>query len=148
MPVSTIQLSYHPEIPPEKRLKILDSRQAVQILRSLWNPDTLELQEAFKILFLNNSNQIIGLYPHSSGTITATITDIRLILIAALSCGAVAMILCHNHPSSNSTPSLADKKITEKLSKAAKTIDIKLLDHIIITKDSHYSFADNGEIDF
>ncbi|QMU65242.1 MAG: DNA repair protein [Flavobacteriaceae bacterium] len=148
IPISKIQLSYQPEIPVKDRIKILDSGQSAETLRSLWNPDTLELQEQFMVLYLNNRNQIIGYYPHSSGTMTQAMIDMRLILATALGCGAVSMILSHNHPSSNPKPSKADHILTQKISKASKTIDITLLDHIILTKDSHYSFADNGEIDF
>jgi len=145
IPIAEIKLQYNKEVSPQDRLKILDSRQAAEILRALWNYDTLELQEQFKILYLNNYNQVIGLYPHSQGGITGTLADIRLILVAALHCGAVAMIIAHNHPSSNTKPSQADKELTRKIKQAASLMDIKLLDHIILTKDDYYSFADEGE---
>lgn len=148
IPIPKIELKYHLEIPPDKRLKILHSKHAASILRSLWNRDTFELQESFGVLFLNNSNQIIGLYPQSDGGITSTLVDIRLILTAALNCGAVGMVACHNYPSGNKKPSISDRELTQKLEKAGKLIDIKLLDHIILTKEDYYSFADQGEIDF
>ena len=126
----------------------MHSKHAASILRSLWNRDTFELQESFGVLFLNNSNQILGLYPLSLGGITSTTVDIRLILIAALNSGAVGMVACHNHPSGSKRPSISDRQLTQKLEKAGKLIDIKLLDHIILTKEDHYSFADQGEIAF
>ena len=146
IPIAEIKLQYNKEVSPQNRLKISNSQQTTEILRALWDYDTLELQEYFKILYLNNYNQIIGLYPHSKGSITGTIADIRLILAGALQCGAVAMIIAHNHPSSNIKPSEADKKLTEKINKASELMDIKLLDHIILTKDDYYSFADEGHI--
>ncbi|QMU66745.1 MAG: DNA repair protein [Flavobacteriaceae bacterium] len=145
MPVAEIKLQYNKEVAPKNRLKILDSRQAAEILRALWKHDTLELQEQFKILYLNNYNQVIGLYPHSQGGITSTFADIRLILVGAFQCGAVAMIISHNHPSSNPNPSQADKILTKKIQEASNLIDIKLLDHIILTKNDYYSFADEGD---
>ncbi|QMU65105.1 MAG: DNA repair protein [Flavobacteriaceae bacterium] len=146
IPVAEIKLHYHKEVATDDRIKILDSRQASEILRAFWDNDSLELQEQFKILYLNNYNQVIGLYPHSQGGITGTLVDIRLILVGALQCGAVGMIACHNHPSSNTKPSQADKELTAKIQQASDLIDIKLLDHIILTKDNYYSFADEGDI--
>jgi len=146
IPVAEIELSYVSEIPREKRLKIKSSRSAVEILRTLWNPNTFELQECFNILLLNNSNHIVGFYPHSRGGITGTLTDIRLIFIAALKCGAVGLILSHNHPSGTLKPSRSDIALTEKIKKAGRFLDIKILDHIILTKEGFYSFADDGEL--
>ena len=145
IPIAEIKLTYDKEVVPQNRLKISNSEQTAEILRALWDYDTLELQEQFKILYLNNYNQVIGLYPHSKGSITGTIADVRLILAAALCCGSVAMVLAHNHPSSNTNPSESDKKLTEKINQATHLMDIKLLDHIILTKDDYYSFADEGQ---
>ncbi len=146
IPVAEIKLQYNKEVAPKNRLKILDSRQASEVLRAFWDNGSLELQEQFKILYLNNYNQVISLYPHSQGGITGTIVDIRLILMGALQSGAVAMIACHNHPSSNPNPSQTDKLLTKKIQQASNLIDIKLLDHIILTKDDYYSFNDEGDI--
>ena len=77
IPIAEIKLQYNKEVSPQNRIKILDSRQAAEILRTLWNQDTLELLEQFKILYLNNHNQIISLYPHSQGGMTSTVVDIR-----------------------------------------------------------------------
>jgi len=75
---------------------------------------------------------------------TGTVADPTLILAAALKGGAVNIILCHNHPSGNLKPSVADEQLTAKIKKAAQYFDIKVLDHIIITSESYYSFADEG----
>lgn len=102
--------------------------------------------EEFWILYLNNGNRIIKKLLLSKGGITGTLVDIRLVLKRALELGATGLILVHNHPSGTLKPSEADKMLTDKIILAAATIDIKVLDHLIITKNSYYSFADAGLI--
>lgn len=100
--------------------------------------------EEFWILYLNNSNKVIEQYQISKGGITGTLVDIRLTLKKALELGAVSLILAHNHPSGNLRASEADKQLTAKLKTAAESLDIKILDHIIVTEKSYLSFADEG----
>lgn len=80
----------------------------------------------------------------SKGGLTATIVDIRLVFKRALELAAVAIIVCHNHPSGKLTPSNADKQLTQKIKEAGDTLDIKLLDHLIITEKAYFSFADES----
>ena len=96
------------------------------------------------MLFLNRGNRVLGGYKISSGGITGTVVDIRIILAIALKCLASGIILAHTHPSGELTPSRTDKELTQKLKEAAKLMDISLLDHLIITENAHYSFADEG----
>jgi DNA repair protein RadC len=105
----------------------------------------MEVQEHFVVLFLSQSNQIIGYYRHSKGTINSTQVDIELILAVAIKTLSKAMIVSHNHPSGNKNPSDADRRMTKKLKQAAAVFNISVLDHIIVTSDDYYSFADNGE---
>ena len=98
--------------------------------------------EEFWIVYLNNSNKILHKSQLSKGGMTGTLVDVRLVLKEALEQGAVAIILAHNHPSGTLKPSNADKQLTQKLKTAADTIDIKVLDHLIITEKSFFSFAD------
>jgi DNA repair protein RadC len=100
--------------------------------------------EEFWILYLNNSNKIIHKNQLSKGGITGTLVDVRLVLKKALEVGATALILCHNHPSGTLRPSQADKDITKKLKTAAQSLDIKVLDHLIITEKAYFSFADEN----
>lgn len=102
--------------------------------------------EEFWILYLNNSNKVIQKTQLSKGGITGTLVDVRLVLKTALEVGAVALVLCHNHPSGTLKPSNADTTITNKLSIAAASLDIKVLDHLIITEKAYFSFADEGLI--
>lgn len=100
--------------------------------------------EEFWILYLNNSNKIIQKNQLSKGGITGTLVDIRLVLKTALEVGAVALILCHNHPSGALHPSKSDRELTQKLKVAAESLDISILDHLIITEKAYFSFIDEG----
>jgi DNA repair protein RadC len=102
------------------------------------------VHEEFWVLYLNRANKIIRKFKLSQGGISGTVIDVRLVLKAALENNASSIILCHNHPSGNTSPSEADKKITHKLKEAASLLDIQVLDHIIIGENKYFSFADNG----
>ena len=100
--------------------------------------------EEFWVLYLNRSNLILDKVKISQGGIAGTVTDIRLIMKQAVDRLAVSIILCHNHPSGNLNPSEADTRITQKIKEAGNLLDIQLLDHLIISENDYYSFADNG----
>lgn len=100
--------------------------------------------EEFHIIYLNNSNKVINRLQLSKGGITGTLVDVRLAFKMALEHGATSIILCHNHPSGNLNPSSADKQLTTKLKTAGESLDIKILDHLIVTEKSYFSFADEG----
>jgi len=119
--------------------KITSSRSVYDIMQPILG----ELpHEEFWILYLNNSNKVIQKNQLSKGGITGTLVDVRLVLKNALEVGATALILCHNHPSGTLKPSQADKDITQKLKAAAQSLDIKVLDHLIVTEKAYFSFAD------
>ncbi|AUC77498.1 MULTISPECIES: RadC family protein [unclassified Olleya] len=100
--------------------------------------------EEFWIVYLNNSNKVIYKNQLSKGGITGTLVDTRLVLKTALEVGAVGLILAHNHPSGTLKPSQADKDVTLKLKTAAQSLDIKVLDHLIVTENAYFSFADES----
>ena len=100
--------------------------------------------EEFWVLFLSNSNKVLAKSQVSKGGLTATVVDIRLLFKRALELASVAIIVCHNHPSGKLQPSVADKNLTQKMKQAGNTLDIKLLDHLIITEKAYFSFADEG----
>ena len=121
--------------------KITSSNSVYEIMQ----PIIGELQhEEFWILYLNNSNKVIEQFQISKGGITGTLVDVRITLKKALELGAVSLILAHNHPSGNLKASEADRQLTHKLKTAAESLDIKVLDHIIVTEKSYLSFADEG----
>ena len=140
--VSEIQVSYKPNKIASS--KIATSFDAVQIIRKFWNEETIEMQEEVKVILLNNSNCVLGIYNLSKGGITSSLVDVRLVLSVALKCLSPGIILVHNHPSGNLKPSSADLDIVKKLKESCKIMDINLFDSIIITKESFMSFADDG----
>ena len=102
--------------------------------------------EEFWVLYLNNSNKILSKMQLSKGGITGTLVDSRLVFQKALELKATSIILSHNHPSGSLTPSNADRQLTQKIKMAGAALDIKVLDHLIITQNNYFSFADNNEL--
>ncbi|RRO22579.1 RadC family protein [Flavobacteriaceae bacterium 14752] len=119
--------------------KITSSADAYKVMKSIIGDLA---HEEFWALLLDNSNKVINKHQVSKGGITSTVVDIRLIFKKALTSGAVALILAHNHPSGTLKPSRLDIKLTEKIKNAAELMDLKLFDHIIVTEKSYFSFAD------
>ena len=103
----------------------------------------MEVRECFIVLYLNSLNKILGYSIESTGGISQTIVDVRLLFAKALQSGCTQIIVAHNHPSGGLEPSKQDKYITEKIKDSGKILNINLLDHLIITEESFYSFADN-----
>lgn len=143
--VNEIQISYKERITSPFWKKINSSQDASELLYQHWNKNTIEVQESFKIVLLNNSNKVKGIYQLSQGGITGTMIDLRILFAVVLKTLSVAIILTHNHPSGKLIPSEADKKITERIKKAATLFDVNVLDHLIIAPNGeYYSFADNS----
>ena len=121
--------------------KVTSSKSVFEIMQ----PIIGELpHEEFWILYLNNSNKVLSKVQLSVGGITGTLVDARLVFKMALEKGATALILCHNHPSGTLIPSDADKQLTKKLKTAGDSLDINVLDHLIVTERNYFSFADEG----
>lgn len=121
--------------------KITSSKMIFEVMQ----PIIGELaHEEFWIVYLNNSNKIISKSQLSKGGITGTLVDVRLVFKMALEMGATGLILCHNHPSGTLAPSDADKQITRKLKLAGDSLEIKVLDHLIVTENNYFSFVDEG----
>jgi DNA repair protein RadC len=121
--------------------KITSSKDVANLMQPILGD--LEHEE-FWVLFLNNSNKVVAKSQISKGGLTATIVDIRLVFKRALELASVGIIVCHNHPSGKLQPSNADKNLTQRIKEAGITLDIKLLDHLIITEKAYFSFADEG----
>jgi proteasome lid subunit RPN8/RPN11 len=105
----------------------------------------IEVQEHFIAIYLNQANKIIGYYHHSTGTINATMVDTEIVAAEALKTLAKSVIISHNHPSGNLQPSEADRQLTRRIKEALKLFDVHLIDHIIVTRDGYYSFAERSE---
>lgn len=126
-----------------ERKKISSSRDVFELMQPLLGDIG---HEEFHVVYLSNSNKVMRTEAISRGGITGTVADIRLIMKAALEAGATSIILCHNHPSGNKSPSQADISLTKKVKQAGEIMDIKVLDHVIVTLKEYYSFADEGRL--
>ena len=140
--VAEIQVSYRPEKIVEYRLS--SSLNTFELILKDWEQNTIEMQEEVKIILLNRSHKALGIYSLAKGGLSGCVVDIKLILSVALKTLASGIIMVHNHPSGNLKPSTADINITEKLKSACKLLEIELLDHLIITRDNYFSFADEA----
>ncbi len=143
--VNEIKISYTEKKTTSIIKSITNSFEVAQLLFEDWDSGTIGLQESFKVVLLNNSNKVKGIYQVSQGGITGTIVDLRILFAVVLKSLSVGIILVHNHPSGKLMPSETDKRLTERIKNAADFFNIKVLDHLIITPSGeHYSFADNG----
>lgn len=141
--VAEVQLVYKTKTKPADRPQINGTQTAYRLLYNTWDKNKLELQEQFRVMLLNRSLRVLGFYDAASGGTWEVTVDARLIFAAALKCNASEIILAHNHPSGDALPSAEDKALTKRLVLCGKLLKITVLDHIIITRDNYYSFADN-----
>lgn len=142
--VAEVELIYRSKVKASQRPLIASSSDAANIFRSLWEEGKIDLVEQFKVLFLNRANKVLCINSVSSGGITGTVADPRLIYATALKVNAVSLVLAHNHPSGSSKPSRQDEELTQKIKCAGAYFDMKVLDHIILTSESYFSFGDEG----
>jgi DNA repair protein RadC len=113
-------------------------------LLKAWDENKIEFVEQFKVMFLNRANKVLGIYDVSTGGISGTVADPRVVFVAALKANCCGIIISHNHPSGNLTPSRQDEVLTQKIKQAGQLLDIKLLDHVIVCNEGFYSFAEEG----
>lgn len=126
--------------------QVRSSNDAANFFRTIFNADTILWTEESAMICLNRANEVIGYFKVSSGGTASTIMDAKVIFTQALQAGAHSIILAHNHPSGNTKPSDHDIELTKKLVKGADLLDMRVLDHIILTDKSHLSMADEGYI--
>lgn len=144
--LSEINISYNPKVSPTNRPKIVSADDAYHLFLELLGSSNLNIKEEAAVLYLNRGNRVIGAYKLSSGGITSTVVDIRLILGIALKSLTCGIIIAHTHPSGELQPSKFDLAFTVKLKEACKLVDVQLLDHLIVTNEKYYSFAEEGSI--
>jgi DNA repair protein RadC len=144
--VAEIELVYKTKVKVSERPQIKTSSDAYEVLKQSWDENKIEFVEQFKVMLLNRANKVLGIYEVSTGGISGTVADIRLIFAAAIKSNASSIVLAHNHPSSNTKPSEADIQLTRRIKEAGKLLNIKVIDHIIVTVENYFSFADEGEI--
>ena len=138
-----IQIFYQNKVKYSDMPKVTCSADAVSYLRDIWSSN-IERVEEFMLLCINRANKVLGWSRISSGGLSGTVADPKVIFQVGLKSNASSIILAHNHPSGNVNPSDADLKLTEKIKNAGNMLDIAVLDHLIITAECYYSFADEG----
>jgi len=126
-------------------VKITSSGDAYEFVKQFYLDD-MEVFESFFLLTLNRAGNTTGFAKISQGGIAGTYVDVKLIAKYSIDALASAVIICHNHPSGNLTPSDADRKITKTIKDGLNILDIKLFDHLILSANGFYSFADNGDM--
>lgn len=144
--VAEIKISYSTHVQASHRAKISNSKEAFNLLLTTWEQGTIEMVEQFKIILLNRTNRVLGIQEISTGGLSATVVDPKIIFASSLKALASQLILAHNHPSGSLTPSQQDIDLTKKLVAGGKLLDVDVVDHIIISRDGYFSFADRGLI--
>ncbi len=138
-----LSIGYSPKEIPLPQIR--NSSDAYRLLKELFEPNSLGLNEQFVVLYMNRANRVIGGLKAFKGGISATVVDHRIIFATALKVLASGIVIAHNHPSNNLQPSDADLELTKKIKEAGKLLDINLLDHLILgTNDNYVSFTEKG----
>ena len=140
--IAEIELVYKPN--KMVGVKIDSSEDVYKLMIQNWDSNRISLVEEFKILLLNRANHVLGIHSLSKGGIHGTIVDIKLLMGIVVKSAASGIILVHNHPSGQLIPSQSDRKVTYKIRDACELMDVKLLDHIIISSGGLSSFSDKG----
>ena len=142
MKVREIQVSYSNQ--GDKKITVNSSETVFEVALAHWDKNIIEFQEEVKLMLLNRANIILGIYDLSKGGVASCSVDLKIILSVALKGNASSIVLLHNHPSGKLVPSQSDKLLTKKLKEACELVDLTLLDHLIVIKNSFYSFNDNN----
>jgi DNA repair protein RadC len=137
--VAEIELIYKSKVKASERPKVSTSCDAYKLFKQNWDGNKIEFVEQFKVLFLNRANKALGIYEVSTGGMTSTVVDPKIVFVAALKISASKIILCHNHPSCNLKPSRTDEELTLKLKEAGKYLDLPVVDHIIISSKNDFT---------
>jgi DNA repair protein RadC len=142
--VAEVQLIYKSKVKASLRPKVTKSTDSFEVLKRHWNLETIDFLEHFKVVLLNRANRVLGVIEISSGGICGTAVDPKVVFAAAVKSAASGIVLAHNHPSGNLQPSQADINLTRKLRSGGELLDIAVLDHLVISSEGYYSFADEG----
>ena len=142
--IAEISISYSTKVKARDRVQITRSGAAFEILKECF--PSLEHREYFYMMLLDRGNKVLGVHQVSAGGVTGTVVDPKIVFQVALKSNACSIILAHNHPSGGIQPSEADITLTRKLKNAGEFLDITVIDHLIVTEDIYYSFADEGRL--
>lgn len=144
--IPQIKLTYCSDVKSSDRPKVMSSAASADIFHDSFEEGEIEFREHFKVMYLSRANKVLGVNTVSIGGIEGTIVDVKIIFSGALLAKASGIIVCHNHPSGNLKPSPQDDNLTRRIAEGAKILDIRLLDHIILTDEGYYSYQDEGRI--
>lgn len=143
--IPQIRLSYVSDCDVEHP-QVIVSGDIVDFLRETYDDGEIDFRESFKVVYLNRSNKILGFQTVSEGGTALTVVDMKMIFAGALLSNASFIILCHNHPSGNMLPSPQDDSLTRKARTAGEALEIKVIDHVILTRNGYYSYNDEGKL--
>lgn len=144
---SEVQLKYKTKVKASDRYKVSSSQSAYKLLiENFFDEETIEHKESFKIVLLNQGNKVLGVSSIAEGGISTTVADTRIIMQTAILSNASSIIIAHNHPSGNIQPSASDDRVTDEIKKACGFMQISFLDHLIVTPEQYFSYADEGKI--
>ena len=146
IPEIEFSLHYKNQVKQSELRQITTSQDCEDVLRIVFNSSTFLWREEMLLLCLNRANKVIGYYRVSVGGVSGTVCDPKVIFTIALNSGASAIVLAHNHPSGNLDPSPADKALTKRIKDLGSLLEVQLIEHMILTHESYYSFADNGTL--
>lgn len=142
--VSEIEIHYKRKLRYSQMQKVTSSSDAAACFRESWGNDKMDHVEQFMVLYMNRSNKVLGWSRISTGGLSGTVADPKVIFQIALKANASSLILAHNHPSGNRNPSENDRQLTNKLLSVGKQLELVVLDHLILTSEGYLSFADEG----
>jgi DNA repair protein RadC len=138
-----VKLSYNTKVRSSERFKISSSQDIYRLLMEyVFDEESIEYRESLKVVLLNRANKVLGFHTVSFGGTSECIADVKIIMQAAILSNASTIILAHNHPSGHLFPSTQDDKLTQKVRSACEVMDIALIDHLIVSKEGYYSYAD------
>ncbi len=143
--IPRVKLTYISDVSKVKEY-VRCSQDSAVMLRESFEQGEIEMQEYFKVMYIDMKSSIIGIHTISMGGTDSTVVDARILFAGALTARATGIILCHNHPSGKIYPSVQDDNLTRKLVDGAKLLDMQILDHIILTSDNYFSYADEGRL--
>ena len=143
--LAEIQVSYRTKVKASERRQIKTSKDCESVFREIWS-SSMEFKEEFYIILLNRANKVLGWYKVSEGGMSGTVVDPKIVFSIALKGLASSIVISHSHPSGNLKPSDQDIALTKQLKQAGVLLEIPVLDHLILSADGYYSFADEGMI--
>lgn len=142
--ITEVELTYRSPTKASERVRVVSSKIAHRIFLETWDMNKIELQEQFRVMFIDGNNSCMGVATVATGGVTTCFVDLKLVFAMALKVNASGIILAHNHPSGSLRPSRADQTLTGQFIAAGKILDMAVIDHLIVTREGYKSLSDDG----